>query len=82
MIISSSDDDDCAIPLIQFNKFIYVRHQTSVNVGLIVLPFCTDNLMCLPSTEDVLENHKFARQWLCGDQNMELFLQRQKKKKA
>lgn len=42
----------CVIPLIQFNKFIYVRQQNAVNGGLIVLPFCIDNLMCLPSTED------------------------------
>lgn len=52
----------CAIPLIQFNKFIYVRQQTVVNMGLIVLPLYIDNLMCFSSTEEAMENHQLARQ--------------------
>lgn len=67
----------CVNLLIQFNKFIYVRQQTAVNVGL---PFCIDNLMCLPSTEDMLENHQFARQWHCGNKSIKIFFQRQNQK--
>lgn len=69
----------CAIPLMSSNRLFFVR-QKSVNMRLIVLPSCTDDWMCLPSTEDMLENHQFAIQWHCENQNLELFFQREKKK--
>lgn len=67
----------CATPLFPSNRLFFVR-QKSVTMRLIVLPSCVGDWICLPSTEDKLENHQLAIQWHCEDQNLELFFKDKK----